>query len=98
MITKYFTRVSVKFDPFSASAKPTRLLLSTIPLSMRATCKIDFKVLTASSAAKEKPLIEVTFKDKVVMNADPQTMSFQDITDHFNTHSRKLALKDAISE
>lgn len=98
MITKYFTKVSVKFNPFGPSARPARLLLSTIPLSMRGTCKIDFKVLTANSPAKDKPIIEVTFKDKAVMKADPETMNFQEVSDLFDAHSRKLALKDAISE
>lgn len=98
MITKYFTKVSVKFDPFSISARPARLFLSTIPLTMRGACIIDYKILTSNSPSSEKPSIEVTFKDKVVMKADPQTMNFEEVRGHFDSHSRKLALQDAITE
>lgn len=98
MITKYFTKISVKFDPFKASARPARLFLSHIPASLKLTCTIDYKVLGHKSPASEKPIIKVTFKDKHVMEADPQTMTFAEVLSHFNAHSRKLALKDAISE
>lgn len=96
MITKYFTRVSVRFDPFASSAKPARLFLSRIPLSLKGSCKVDFRVLTPSS--QEKPGIEVTFKDKHTLKADPAVMSFKDVATHFDSHSRKLAINEAISE
>lgn len=96
MITKYFTRVSVKFDPFASSAKPVRLFLSRIPLSLKGSCKVDFKVLTPTS--QERPDIEVTFKDKHMLKADPNVMSFKDLATHFDGHSRKLAINEAISE
>ncbi|CUM67985.1 uncharacterized protein PRCAT00005699001 [Priceomyces carsonii] len=98
MITKYFTKVVVKFDPFSSSAKPARLFLSRIPTSMKGTCNIDYKVLTKESPINERPTIEVTFKDKHTMKADPETMEFKEVTEYFNGHSRRLALKEAISE
>lgn len=98
MITKYFTKAIVKFDPFAVSAKPARLFLSRIPTSLKATCNVEHKVLTKDSPASEKPVILVTFKDKHVMNADPETMTFKEIQEHFNSHSRKLAIKESISD
>mmetsp|Transcript_6961 Transcript_6961/g.6930 ORF Transcript_6961/g.6930 Transcript_6961/m.6930 type:complete len:99 (+) Transcript_6961:1967-2263(+) len=98
MITKYFTKVSVKFDPFTPSSRSARLFLSRIPPSMKGACKIDYKVLTASCPASEKPVVEVTFKDKHVMQADPETMNFKDLSIHFDSHSRQLAIKEAISD
>lgn len=92
MITKYFANVAVKFDPFSAGGRAARLFLARVPLS----AKIDYKVLPKEST--DKPEIKVTFKDKFVMEADPSEMNINDLRDHFNTHSRKLAIKDAISE
>lgn len=96
MITKYFTKVSVKFNPFTTGAKPARLFLSRIPTSLKAQCTVDYKVLTESS--KEKPTVEVTFKDKHKMQVDPETMNFVELSNHFDGHSRKLAIKDAITE
>lgn len=98
MITKYFTKVTVKFDPFTASAKPARLFLSRIPAALRATCAVDFKVLTSASAASEKPIVEVTFKDKHSMKADPREMTFKEMSEHFDSHSRKLKIQESISE
>lgn len=94
MITKYFTKVAVKFDPFAASAKPVRLFLARIPSQQKSGVAVDFKVLTKN----EKPSVSVTFKDKHVMDADPEAMTFQDLSEHFDQHSRKLALKAAISD
>lgn len=93
MITKYFTRVAVKFDPFAASAKPVRLFLARIPLQQRSGVAVDFKVLTKN----EKPQVTVTFKDKHVMEADPEAMNFEDLSAFFDGHSRKLAIQQAIS-
>lgn len=95
MITKYFTKVSVKFNPFAANSKPIRLFLARIPSQQRSGCAVDFKVLTKMS---DTPQVKVTFKDKHVMDVNPETMSFADLQAHFNAHSRKLALKEAISD
>lgn len=32
------------------------------------------------------------------MEADPLAMTFKEISDHFDTHSRKLVIKDSITE
>ncbi|CCE79842.1 Piso0_002933 [Millerozyma farinosa CBS 7064] len=96
MITKYFTSVSVKFNPFSQGAKTARLFLSRIPPSMKSTCKINYQVLDSKS--KSTPLIEVTYKDKHKQNLDPESVTFKELTDKLDEHSRKLALQDAISE
>lgn len=97
MITKYFTKVTVKFDPFAPSARPARLFLARIPPSLKGQCQVNYKVLTADSAAAEKPIIEVTFKDKHTLLADPATMGFTELSLHFDAHSRKLVLKDSIA-
>ncbi|EGV66516.1 hypothetical protein CANTEDRAFT_112239 [Yamadazyma tenuis ATCC 10573] len=96
MITKYFNKVTVKFNPFTPGAKPARLFLSRIPTSLKAQCTVDHQVLTAAS--KEKPIVQVTFKDKHTMSVDPETTSFVDLSNHFDNHSRKLAIQEAISE
>lgn len=96
MITKYFTKVSVRFNPFNTGAKPARLFLSRIPSSMKGQCVVDYKVLTEQS--KEPSLVEVMFKDKHVMKVDPDSMNFVELSNYFDGHSRKLAIKDAISE
>lgn len=94
MLTKYFTLVTVKFNPFSASAKPVRLFLARIPAQLKSGVAVNYKVLTSEEAA----LISVTFKDKHTMTADPEKMSFADVAAHFDTYSRQLKLKESISE
>lgn len=94
MITKYFTKVAVKFDPFAASSKPVRLFLARIPSQQRSGVAVDFKVLTKN----EKPSVSVTFKDKLVMEADPEVMTFEDLRSYFDGHSRKLAINQAINQ
>lgn len=90
MITKYFSSVVVKFDPFASSARSTRLFLSRVPSSTKIKCTI----LTKNDAST--PMIEVTYMDKVVLSANPAAMNIKGIADHFDSHSRKLVLKDAI--
>lgn len=96
MITKYFTKVNVKFNPFTIGAKPARLFLSRIPSSLKSQCTVDFKVLPENS--KELPVVEVIFKDKHKMSVNPEEVSFIELSNYFNSHSRKLAIKDAISD
>lgn len=91
MITKYFANVLVKFNPFSMGAKSARIFLSRMP----PTAKIDFKLLNNPSDQQE---IKVAFKDKHVMTVDPSTMTVADLGDYFDSHSRKLAIKDSIQE
>lgn len=93
MITKYFTKVSVRFAPFSPTAKPARLFLARIPNQLKSGCQVDCKLLSNPS---EKPLIKVTFKDKHTMEIDPSDKKFDDLSAHFDAHSRKLALKEAL--
>ncbi|KAK6205060.1 mitochondrial 54S ribosomal protein YmL44 [Scheffersomyces amazonensis] len=92
MITKYFTNVSVKFDPFSKGGRSARLFLARVPHS----AKLETKVLTANS--KDHQEISVTFKDKHIMKADPSKMKIDDLRDYFDSYSRKLVIKDAISD
>ncbi|KAG7193474.1 39S ribosomal protein L44, mitochondrial [Scheffersomyces spartinae] len=95
MIIKYFSKVSVKFNPFTAGAKPVRLFLSRLPQSQRQACPIDFEVLGPNS--QHRPLISVTFKDKTQLTIDPESNNVTEVFEYFNEHSRKLALKDAIA-
>lgn len=92
MITKYIKSVKVSFNPFLESGRSARLFLARMPQQV----KVDCKVLTKTST--EKPSIEVTFQDKIVMQADPDLMSLNDLKELFNTHSRKLAIKEAIKD
>lgn len=94
MIIKYFTKVSVRLDPFLASAKNVRLFLARIPLTQNGGCPIDFKVTTGN----EPPNVLVTFKDKKTVEADPSTMSFNDLRAFFDGHLKKLATQELISE
>ncbi|CDK28861.1 unnamed protein product [Kuraishia capsulata CBS 1993] len=94
MLTKYFTKVTVRFNPFLKEAKPARLFLSSIPPSMRQSCIIDFKILSEQS--KEKPIISVTFKDKEVLEVNPSEMNFADIADTFDRHAKKIRFKEQI--
>lgn len=94
MITKYFTKVSVRFDPFSPSAKAVRLFLARIPPQQKSGCAIEFKILNNPS---DKPEVKVTYKDKNVIEINPEEKTFADLSSFFDTHSRKLAIKDAIN-
>lgn len=94
MITKYFTKVSVRFNPFAPSAKPVRLFLARIPSQVKSGCAVDFKIL---NNPEDKAEVKVTFKDKEVLQIDPESKSFQDLSAYFDTHSRKLAIKEAIA-
>ncbi|SCU82431.1 LADA_0C05226g1_1 [Lachancea dasiensis] len=95
MITKYFTKVVVKFNPFGKEAKSARLLLSAIPPAQRLTgTSIQNKLLTAAST--ESPIVKITFKDKTEMEADPTKMTFKELGNYFDRHSRKLGLKESI--
>ncbi|KAF6009350.1 hypothetical protein HII13_003426 [Brettanomyces bruxellensis] len=96
MITKYFTKIIVKFDPFGSEARTARTMLSLIPPKLRSTCDVNLEVLTKSS--KNKPLIEVTFKDKTIMKGDPKKMGMDDFTHLFDRHSRALQFKEEISQ
>lgn len=94
MITKYFTKVTVRFNPFSDAAKPVRLFMGRIPSALKSGCTIDYKILTGN----EEPLVKVTFKDKQEMEINPKNKRFEDLSSYFDAHSRRLALKDAILE
>lgn len=59
MITKYFTKVVVKFNPLDKGGKNGRLFLSQIPPALKGACSIDHELLNATS--KNAPIIKVTF-------------------------------------
>ncbi|ODV93266.1 hypothetical protein PACTADRAFT_51880 [Pachysolen tannophilus NRRL Y-2460] len=94
MITKYFTKVVVKFNPFGKEGKSSRLFLAAIPPALRGQCQIDYEVLTKTS--KNKPIIKVSYKDKKTLEADPVHSNFEELAAYFDRHSRKLKLDEAI--
>ncbi|QPG73594.1 hypothetical protein FOA43_000906 [Brettanomyces nanus] len=96
MITKYFTNVVVKFNPFGPEARAARSVLSEIPPKLRTQCKVDLEVLTKNST--NNPLVEVTFKDKTIMKGNPAQMTMEDFAHMFDRHSRQLQFKDDVSE
>lgn len=92
LITKYITKARVTFDPFLLAAASSRSFLARMP----PLAKVDLKVLPQGSTTT--PLIEVTFKDKHVMKADPAQMPYNDVADLLNSHSRRLLIDDAVKE
>lgn len=94
MITKYFAKVSVKFNPFCASAKPVRLFLARIPNVQKSGCQVNFKLIKEN----EEPNVKVVYKDKLEKEVNPQDKTFEDLRATFDAHSRTLALKSAIEE
>lgn len=94
MITKYFTKVTLKFNPLNKDGKVARVFLAAIPPSMKGACQIDNQVLT--NDAKTDPIIKVTFKDKKVIEADPRAYKVQEIFNLLDRHSRLLAVKESI--
>ncbi|EDO16569.1 hypothetical protein Kpol_1064p51 [Vanderwaltozyma polyspora DSM 70294] len=97
MITKYFSKIVVKFNPFGAEAKTARLFLCAIPpLQRMQGTMIQNELLTNGST--KKPILKVTFKDKTEMETNPGEMTFQEVSNYFDTHSRRLQLKETIEK
>ncbi|CAH2445839.1 54S ribosomal protein L44, mitochondrial [Komagataella phaffii CBS 7435] len=94
MITKYFTKVSVKFNPFGPEAKGARLFLAALPSSLKKSCTINYEVLNSQS--NKKPIIEVTYKDKKTLDVNPTSLNFNELSNLFDRHSRKLQLEESI--
>lgn len=96
MITKYFTKVIVRFNPFGTEARCARSVLSQIPPSLKNSCQIHLELLNKNS--KNKPFVEVTFKDKTVMSGDPSTLKIADFVNMFDKHSKKLLFKEEVDK
>ncbi|KAH3902806.1 probable 54S ribosomal protein L44, mitochondrial [Saccharomycodes ludwigii] len=97
MITKYFTKILTRFDPFGAEAKTARLFLSSIPpLQRNTTTSIKNELLTNNTKGNQKPLIKVTFKDKKEFEYDPSALTFKELGALLDRHSRQLSLKESI--
>lgn len=94
MITKYFTNVVVKFNPFGAEARSARSVLSQIPPALKGICNVNVELLDETS--KKEPIVEVTFKDKTKMAGSPLEMGLADFTNMFDKHSRKLLFKEEL--
>ncbi|CEP61795.1 mitochondrial 54S ribosomal protein mL53 LALA0_S04e00892g [Lachancea lanzarotensis] len=95
MLTKYFTKVVVRFNPFGKEAKCARLLLSAIPPAQRLSgVSVQNELLTTDTT--KKPTVKITFKDKAEMEVDPSGMTFKELGNYFDRHSRKLRLKESI--
>lgn len=91
MITKFFTNVLIRFNPFGPDAKAARSILSQIPPAL-AGCDVKLELLTPTSA--KKPTVEITFRDKQVLQGDPTTMAGGDFTHMFDSHSRLLQFNE----
>lgn len=96
MITKYFTKVVVKFNPFGPEARCARSILSQIPPSLKNSCQIHLELLNKNS--KNKPFVEVTFKDKTVMSGNPVNLKISDFVNMFDKHSKKLLFKEEVDK
>ncbi|CCF56632.1 hypothetical protein KAFR_0B03350 [Kazachstania africana CBS 2517] len=95
MITKYFNKVLVRFNPFGKEAKTSRLFLASIPPSQRLTgTKIQSEIL--NEGTDKEPLIRVIFKDKKEIEVNPSNLSFQELANAFESHSNKLRLRELI--
>lgn len=82
-------------DILCFKAKTARLFLSSIPPVQRiSNTSIQNEILTGSSG--KKPTVKVIFKDKTEMETDPSTMTFKELSNFFDRHSRKLSLKESI--
>lgn len=76
-------------------AKTARLILSAIPPAQRLQgTQIKNELLTANST--KTPSVKITFKDKTEMEVDPSKLSFQELSNIFDRHSRKLSLKESV--
>ncbi|ODV90169.1 hypothetical protein CANCADRAFT_24445 [Tortispora caseinolytica NRRL Y-17796] len=95
MITKYFSQVTVKFDPFRNSGKAMRLFISQIPASTRQHAKVTYTVLPKGST--EPGLVDITFKDKHRVTLNPDEKTLDEIIANLELHSRQLSLADAMS-
>lgn len=94
MITKYFSKVVLRFNPTGAEAKTARLFLNAIPSTMRGQCATDLTLLPPGSPLA--PIIKVTFKDKHALEVDPRTVLPAQAREVFERYSRLLKLKDSI--
>ncbi|KAK3906796.1 39S ribosomal protein L53/MRP-L53-domain-containing protein [Staphylotrichum tortipilum] len=89
MITRFITEVSMRFNPFSAGAKPARLFLSALPPKARSSgLAISTQLLPRSST--EPSSLRVKFKDGKEMNLDCEVMNIKTIMEEVDRHSRQL--------
>lgn len=73
------------------------MLLSSIPPAQRIQgTQVQNEVLTATST--KAPTVKITFKDKKEMEVDPTKLSFQELSNYFDRHSRQLSLKESIEK
>ncbi|CDO55003.1 similar to Saccharomyces cerevisiae YMR225C MRPL44 Mitochondrial ribosomal protein of the large subunit [Geotrichum candidum] len=96
MITKYFNTVVVKYNPLLAASKPARIFLANIPPAQRQQLTLTHRILEPNST--EPASITVTFKDGNTISVDPTSGSTVGIQDVFDRYSRKLKLKEDISD
>ncbi|KAG7876062.1 hypothetical protein KL938_004734 [Ogataea parapolymorpha] len=92
MITKFFSKVVVKFNPFGPEAKCARSFIGLISSQLRQTCQVDLEVLPRAST--KPPLLKVTFKDNTSMEGNPAEQTLEDISQMLDRHSRQLQFKE----
>ncbi|CAL9731888.1 large ribosomal subunit protein mL53, partial [Monosporozyma unispora] len=94
MITKYMTRVFVKFSPFGKEAKTARLIMASVPPKQRILgTKMVQELITDPN---QDPMVKVTFKDKKEMEYNLRETNFEELSNLFDTHSRKLKIVETI--
>ncbi|EQL00164.1 hypothetical protein G6O67_001725 [Ophiocordyceps sinensis] len=89
MITKFITEVSVKFNPFSACAKPARLFLTYLPPNIRTNgTTVNTKLLPRNNP--EPSSLRVKFKDGNELNLNCGKFNIKDVVEEVERHSRQL--------
>ncbi|KAM4055155.1 ribosomal protein [Hirsutella rhossiliensis] len=89
MITKFMTEVSVKFNPFSACAKPARLFLTYLPPNIRANgTSVSTTLLPRNNP--EPSSLRVKFKDGKEFNFNCAKTNIKGLIEEVERHSRQL--------
>lgn len=110
MITKYFTKVVVRFNPMGKEGACYCLILK-FPPKLTTSGKAARLFLSSIPPSmkgsciidhkvitdgKTLPSLAVTFKDKKTLELDPSSISFSELTAVLDRHSRALQIKESI--
>ncbi|KAI5862717.1 putative ribosomal protein YmL44, mitochondrial [Durotheca rogersii] len=97
MITQFITEVNVKFNPFSAASRATRLFFNWLPANARqAGMQINTKLLPRSST--EPATLHIKFKDGKEMHLDGEILGIKGIVEEVDRHSRALQKQADLAE
>lgn len=77
-------------------AKTARLIMASIPPKQRISgTKMTQELITDPN---QEPMIKITFKDKKVMEHTLRNTNFEELSNLFDTHSRKLKIQETIQQ